>query len=192
MEARKYIGKRHSSVFRVPCRSAVYANKDEASRINYQKTGKCIGEQSKGIIRKIREVDELLCKYPEARLCISETHPEVCFTAFNGGKPMEHSKKSKAKAGFSERRQILLRVHPRTDEIIDYVLANLEKFPRKDVAKDDILDALAAAITASKKEQGLKSIPEAPEVDARGLPMQILYWTNPQSPLLKSDWKQAL
>ncbi len=48
----------------------------------------------------------------------------------------------------------------------------------KKVALDDILDAAAAAWTASQAVIGrAKTLPENPEFDSRGLKMEILYPT---------------
>lgn len=53
----------------------------------------------------------------------------------------------------------------------------LSKYRRKDVARDDILDALVASITAKLSfQKGLKSIPEIPEKDSQGLPMQVVLY----------------
>jgi predicted RNase H-like nuclease len=97
---------------------------------------------------------------------IKEIHPEICFWAL-AGEPLEYSKKTKE--GFEERLNILRRCNNKTDEIVTYALEN---YRRREVSKDDILDALAAAITALGP---LKSLPDRPEFDDRGLPMQMLY-----------------
>jgi len=56
---------------------------------------------------------------------------------------MKYSKKSHD--GFLERKETLKNIYLFTDKIIE---AALLEYRRKDVAKDDILDALVAAITA--------------------------------------------
>ena len=169
--ARRLLGpKRGSSVFPVPCRSAVYADITKASDINEKLTGRRLSRQALGITAKIRQVDQLLLAQKAAKLVIKETHPEVCFWALNNRKPIESSKRKEQ--GFLERRKILRRVYPYTQALLDHAL---QKFPRSKVARDDVLDALVAAITASKGRQGLLSIPERPEVDSKGLPMEIVY-----------------
>lgn len=45
----------------------------------------------------------------------------------------------------------------------------------RDVADDDILDAMAAAITASTDPAALRTLPEHPTMDSRGLPMEMVY-----------------
>jgi len=167
IEARKLLGRpRASSVFRPPCRQAVYEAILEAKTKNSQITGKSLPNQTLSIIPKIREVDKLVLSNVEARESIKEVHPEVCFWAL-AGRPMQHKKDEKE--GISERRKVLRSKNSHTVEIFDYAVAN---FKRKEVARDDILDALAAAITALGP---IKSLPETPEFDEKGLPMQMLY-----------------
>ncbi len=172
-EARKLLAERHSSVFPVPCRAAVYSKKEKASCINKQKTGRKLSRQSLGIILKIREVDQLLREDMSTRSRIREVHPEVCFWALNHGKPMQHSKTKEREQAFLERMQVLLSIYPYTQEIVDYAL---RKYLRKDVARDDILDALVAAVTALAEEK-LLYLPKVaePEWDSHGLPMQMAY-----------------
>ena len=175
-EARKLLGhKRGSSVFVAPCRSAIYTNSyEKASEINAQKTGRRLSKQVWGIIPKIKEVDQLLLADMTARSCIREIHPELCFWALNSGKPMKYSKKKKKEKAFLERMEVLLSVYPYTNNIIDNTLT---KYPRREVAKDDILDALVAAVTASEESLRLSSIPKTTEVDSKGLPMEMVYST---------------
>jgi predicted RNase H-like nuclease len=87
---------------------------------------------------------------------------------------MEHSKKESE--GFSERKQVLQSVYPHTDDIIDYALST---YRRREVARDDVLDALSAAVTAIVGMEGLVSIPETPELDSQGLRMEMVYRITP-------------
>lgn len=48
-----------------------------------------------------------------------------------------------------------------------------------DVADDDILDAMAAAITASADPVALKTLPEHPTMDSHDVPMEMVYWADP-------------
>ena len=70
------------------------------------------------------------------------------------------------------RKELLQSVFPHTEEIIDYTLST---YPRKAVKRDDILDALAAVVTATGQMEKLATIPRTPEIDARGIPMEIVY-----------------
>lgn len=170
IEAHHLLGARQSSVFRVPNRAAVYADTyKEASKVNYRITGKKIPKQTWGIVPKIREVDELLRMGKLARSCIREIHPEVCFWSLNYGRAMENPKKTPD--GFKERLKVLRRVFPYTDDVVKCAQ---DACKNSKVAEDDILDALVAAVTASREKQGLSTIPEKPEVDSEGLPMEMV------------------
>lgn len=68
--------------------------------------------------------------------------------------------------------QVLRSVYPHTDDVVSNALS---RFRRKEVGRDDVLDALAAAVTAAVDPQNLASIPETPEFDSRGYPMEMVY-----------------
>ena len=169
--ARKFLGPgKTSSVFPPPCREALYAkNYEEACEINQKILGKKTSRQAWSIAPKIREVDEFLKSHPEAKKKIRETHPEVCFRAL-AGKPIVHSKKSNE--GFSERLAVLGSYLPEAEKTINNTLARSK---RKDVKPDDILDSMAAAITARFGNKRLGTLPENTETDSTGLPMEIVY-----------------
>ena len=171
-KARKLLGpKRGCSVFPAPCRSAIGADTyEDGSEINEKMTGRKLSKQIWGIISKIKEVDQLLSSDIDARSRIREIHPEVCFWALNNGEAMKLSKKKWG--GYLERRKVLLSVYPYTEVIVNDAL---RKYPLYKVARDDILDALVAAVTSSKGIRGLLFIPETVEFDSKGLPMQMGY-----------------
>jgi len=174
-EARRLLGvRRGTSVFPVPCREVIYADMKEASKLSERITGKKLSKQSLSIISKIRQVDQLLLSDKNARSRIRETHPELCFWALNGGEPMIYSKRKSQ--GFSERLEVLLSACPYTKGLVYYAERN---YLRRELARDDILDALVAAVTASKERQGLSFLPEKPTFDAKGLPMQMVYYSMP-------------
>ncbi|WP_455212768.1 DUF429 domain-containing protein, partial [Kaarinaea lacus] len=129
---------RAASVFSVPCRPAVYANTySQASKLNHQLLGKKLSKQTWNITAKIRQIDELLKTKVHLRSKLRECHPELCFWAFNNKISMQHNKK--LKAGREERMQVLMRFYPKAQHILDY---SIEKFRRKQVAIDDIIDAM--------------------------------------------------
>ena len=173
-EARQKLGfPRRCSVFPVPARETLNAKSyDEAKRINKRVTGKKISRQTYAIVPKIKEVDELLQGCAKARRIVREVHPEVCFRALNKRRnPMKHSKK-KSK-GQKERRAVLkCHLAPARMRFVDWVL-NAGRPPG--VQPDDILDAMVAAITASKDSKALQTLPEQPPRDRYGLPMEIVY-----------------
>ncbi|MBW1961154.1 MAG: DUF429 domain-containing protein [Deltaproteobacteria bacterium] len=178
-EARRILGpKRRSSIFAPPCREALNAScYEEACEINMGITGRKISLQAWGIVPKIREMDKFLRQYSEAHHCIRESHPEVCFWAMNGGRSMMYPKKSKQ--GFAERSRLLKSLLPLSQSIVKTAL---RKHFKKDVAGDDVLDALILAATGFLAEANLCTLPEAPEKDAFGLTMQIVYCSVKLSP----------
>jgi len=172
LEARKLLGKgKTSCVFPPPCREALTAETYEtACEINKNKLGKKIRWQTWNISKKIKEVDDFLIENHDARRNIRETHPEICFWGLAGGRAMQISKKDKH--GFEERFDLLKKVFPPAESIVD---AAMKKFLRKHVAKDDILDSLSAAIVAGCYNESIKTTPEIPELDELGLPMEMVF-----------------
>ena len=120
---------------------------------------------------KITEVDRVMqARQPSVR----EVHPEICFWALNNRNPMRSGKKKPG--GIEERLCVLEQVDPRARKIFD---EGCTSFRRKDVAKDDILDALAAAVTAYRGwTDQLRALPEnnTPQKDGKGLPMEMVFW----------------
>ncbi len=176
--ARQKLGKpRSSSVFRAPVREVLKTTSfAQAGKISRKQTaidggnGKGVTRQTFELRSKISEVDELLRGCPKARRLVREIHPEVCFASLAGWRAMEYNKKKAA--GFKERRTVLLKVWRDFDELLDDVL---EKKLRKCVARDDVLDAAVAALTACQDENLLQTLPAKPCKDAHGLPMEMVY-----------------
>lgn len=96
IETRKLLGpKKASAVFPPPCRETFKAdNYVEAKEINLAVSGKGLNLQTYHISKKIGEVDDFLNSYPESRNRIRESHPEICFWALAGQKPMVYNKKT--------------------------------------------------------------------------------------------------
>jgi predicted RNase H-like nuclease len=163
---------RAASVFPVPSRAAVYANSYvTACELNQRSLGKKLSKQTWNICAKIRQVDELL--HNNRFLCnkLRESHPEVCFWALNNKNAMRFSKKSKA--GREERMQVLIRYLPAAHDILEFA-AN--SYRRNQVAVDDIIDAMALALTTKVGHKKLNSFPLGQRLDMRDLPMEIVYW----------------
>jgi predicted RNase H-like nuclease len=171
--ARKALGPgRASSVFVTPCRAAIYANDyNSSSIINYKNTGRRLAKQSWGIIPKIKELDEFLSNNVSARSVIKESHPEVGFWAINHYSPMRNAKKKNE--GLIERINVLRHYFESVDEIYQ---AAINKYPRSQLAKDDILDAICLMVNGVL---GIKfesaTLPSTPPSDNIGLPMQMVY-----------------
>lgn len=170
LAARKLLGPRRSSVFPAPIRPALAAGSHEqASRISERSDGRRVSAQAFHLFARIREVDALLRSDPDARRRVHEVHPELAFRAWNGGEPMTTYKKKRA--GRTERR---LLIEP---WLGSGVLARARAaYLKKQVADDDILDAIAALWTAHRIAEGrAETLPERPPRDSVGLPMRIVF-----------------
>ncbi len=170
LEARALLGNRRSSVFPPPSRLALNQNDyHKASTVNFDCTGRRLSKQSFAIMTKIKEIDDFLFN-KNIQNKIREMHPEVCFWALNGKKPMIFNKKKPE--GIRERTLLLKQFYSNSERLIDEAKA---KFLRKDVALDDIIDALVGAVTA-KNENNLRTLPVNPENDIKGLLMEMVYY----------------
>lgn len=168
---RKELGKKASSVFQVPCRQAIYADsKEEARAENIKVYGKSLSEQSLGIAKSIRQVDEFLNEHPDWKNRLMESSPEFCFLKLNDGEPILQSKLTEE--GKALRIELLNRYCQDTEKILHTYLSAVPN--RKKV--DDVLDALSMAIMGQMIcENGLKTIPEAPEADDNGILMRAVW-----------------
>jgi predicted RNase H-like nuclease len=168
---------RHSSIFTPPCRAALYAPTDQASEVNFERTGKRLSRQTINIMPKMREVDQWLRSLPASdRDRIRESHPEILFTALNEGRPLMSNKKQAS--GKAERLALL---PPHLADVNTILSSARQNIPSKDAAWDDLIDALvlslAARIALQTPEKG-RSLPEIPVFDGEGLPMAIFYISN--------------
>ena len=168
---RQILSRRGASVFPVPCRRALAAKTyRSAVRINQQVLGVGLSIQTWNISSKINEVDRWLRHKKPARQQIRESHPELCFWAMAGGRPLTHSKKSPQ--GLAERLAILNKMYPHTEMIVELALG---RFKRKDLARDDILDAIVLAVSAKYSVKSIQTVPADPPRDKKRLPMEIVY-----------------
>lgn len=168
--ARRMLGpKRKSSVFSAPVRAVLaardYPEAAAASRAS-SAHGLALSRQAFAIVPKIAAVDALMT--PAAQRRIVEVHPECCFAAMNGGTAVALSKKRAA--GRAVRLALLLRHWAPGVDLAGLVEAN--RAPG--VARDDIVDAMAACWSAERVLRGdATRLPVEPAVDARGLRMEI-------------------
>lgn len=171
VEARRLLGRgRSSCVFTPPLRSVLESpDHPSANALSRSLCGKGLSRQAFFISGKIREVDDALATSSWTRSTVSEIHPELCFDAFNGGRPLEQRKKGLP--GYHERMAILDRLDAGYAVVADDLLV---RFPRRTVARDDIADALVALATARLGPAGWRRLPEVPERDSRGLAMQMV------------------
>ena len=174
-EARKALGQpRGSSVFVVPCRKALSEKTyDEASRINFECTGRKLPVFTWAIMPKMVEVDTFLQNHADARKVFKEIHPEVCFWGLAGKRPMENNKEEWI--GVEERISVMDAFVPDTRGFLLQETPNLKKAKAKASAAD-ILDALAALVTIDGEEGSLRTLPDSLETDSTtGFPMSMAY-----------------
>lgn len=170
--ARGVLGPRRSSVFPAPARAVLDAvDYEDAQRRSRTAAGVGLSKQAFAIVPKCKEVDELLRADARARRIVREIHPEVCFWALAGRKPMAHRKKTKE--GRKERIAVLDRLRPGAGREIE---ETSDQFRRRDLARDDVVDAMAAAMTASAEAAALRTLPSIPPMDSVGLPMEMVYF----------------
>jgi len=165
---------RHSSVFTPPCRAAIYKeNYADAKIENIEITGKSISIQAWNIVPKIIEIDQFLLKNKSFLHKIYEAHPEVCFAGLNKGLPMKE-KKSKPE-GIMERMELLQKLFPKSNSILE---KGQKDFLKKEVKNDDIVDALALAVTGFLGEKSAyQFISDTPvKQDVHGIDMKMIYF----------------
>jgi len=174
LAARKLLGKKRSaSIFPAPIRPSLAARDYEtAAGIYLNLTGKKPSRQTFALFEKVRQVDSLMT--PSLQQRVREIHPELCFWALNGCKALRHSKKTVP--GLVQRHILLQSVLSDVDTI-------LAKGPATGYKIDDAFDAIAAAWAAAQSTLGMAfTLPDKPELDSKGLKMEILC---PQPPCRK-------
>ena len=170
--ARQRLGARASSVFPVPARLVLAEQAYEmANAAMKQRCGRGLSKQAFYLLPKIRELESYLTEHPKPRGRWYECHPELCFCQFNQGRPMRFAKKTRE--GQRERLELIRDVLPEAVE--DNVSALMASTTRRQLALDDVLDALALASLAATPRRSWIKLPSdpAPRDDA-GLPMQII------------------
>ena len=165
--ARRVLGPRANSVFPAPDpRLLGAADYGAALALARDLNGKGISKQSHAIFPKVTEVNALMT--PELQDRVVEVHPEVSFGAL-AGRPMAHGKRTPE--GFVERRALLAAAfgQPLWDRPSAQAVA-------RPATADDVLDATVAAWSAHRFATGSAGrLPEVPEVDGRGLRMEIVF-----------------
>lgn len=167
-EARRLLGPRAPSVFSAPCRQILDCESYEAAcSLSRASTGRALSRQGFAIVPKIREVDTYLRAHRNEIDRVVEVHPEVCFQGMSG-KAMTHPKKRQE--GNKERLAVLDAIWPLSSRCFEAALA---VFRRAHVSRDDIIDAIACALTA--RDSGpLNAIPNDLQLDDQRLPMRMI------------------
>jgi predicted RNase H-like nuclease len=173
MEAKRLLGRYNSRVFLTPPREVVKADTyPQANALSRKLTGKGISKQCWNITPKIREADRLLQDDARTRAVVRECHPEICFWAL-AGSPVGASKKTDE--GFEERVNLLERAHQGSWAAMRAALADV---PKKHAARDDVVDAMAAALTAIAivhQPSKVRTLPENPPTDDKGIRVEMVY-----------------
>lgn len=170
-ELKKELKYKHSTVFNPPCREALF-QKDYVSvkKKNIEIEGKSLSIQSYNISNKIRELDEFWQSKPETE--IIESHPELCFKYLNKGE-IVLSKKSTL-VGLNERIKILATHEKKTKNLFKIIENNTL---RKDVKRDDIVDALCLCLVNKLGgKNDLSFIEDDNKIDENGIEMRIGYY----------------
>ena len=151
----------------------VYADGGKAVKSEW---GKGVNSQTISIAPATAEVDEVMTGPNGHRLInVREVHPEICFRKLSDECTLPNKKTSQ---GESERISILKCFEKGAERIIGEAYT---KFRWKSVARDDIIDALAAAVTARlcckypSIERRLTGDCKKDREDCHGLPMEMVY-----------------
>ena len=161
---RPMLGKRQSSVFSIPSRSAVYApTYPEACQRAFETSSppRKISKQGYFLFPKVREIDLLLQADKVLRFRIFETHPELVFRNLKGS-PLDFAKKTVE--GAKERTALL----------VDFGFS-IHAWPNlKGAALDDIIDSAACLVTATRIHEHLaQPHPAQPALDSYNIPIAI-------------------
>lgn len=159
--ARRFVGKRGSSVFPAPLRSLLHLHDyAEANRIAKLR-GKGISKQGFMLYPKVAQIDRILQRHHELRSRVYEIHPEVSFTMWNRGEAIAASKHTRE--GIAARRALAEAHFGGVPE------------PPRGAKEDDLLDAMAALWTAERIAAGRHHELGDSHADVTGLPMRIVY-----------------
>jgi predicted RNase H-like nuclease len=171
LAARRLLGPRRASVFAAPPRPVLEARDyADAKARSIAASGKALSRQAYGILPRIRELDRLLRRRPELRPRVRECHPELCFWALAGGRPMAYPKRQPQ--GFAERLAVLESVLPGATAMVAQAYLWTS---HQGAARDDVVDAMVNAVTARLGEGAYRTLPEQPPRDAAGLAMEMVY-----------------
>ena len=170
LEAKRLLGRHNSRVFLTPPRIAAFAaSYPEANRLCREIAGFGLSKQTWNILPKVREIDQFLESTPEARGHLRECHPEICFAKL-AGVPIADNKKTER--GAALRLESLADLLPGVREDLDEASRRIYF---KQATRDDMMDALVAAVVAASPESALRTLPSHPTQDARGLAMEMVY-----------------
>ena len=161
--------RRQASVFPSPLRPMLDFSSYEEANAYGKNLGPGFGltKQTWMITPKIREIDAIIT--PDHQSHIGEGHPEVAFWRLNNETACLHPKRSEA--GQKERLDIL-KAHGLTG-LTQIFAAIKDKYGPQKLARDDIIDACALALSAEARLKGNATRLSDDTRDQRGLVMEI-------------------
>ena len=192
-QARRQLKERWRSVFAVPTKAAMTEFEDHyrAKRSDGEKDAlkeaaglvQPIPPVTAGIFPKLYEVDKLMRTPRSTSVEVRETHPEICFWALHGMNTVPFGKKHGM--GFVKRLDLLDDLlgtlfggrDPSAKEIVEAACLD-----RPDVGSDDVVDAMACAVTAwiILHDKGAAcALPHRENVADRANPPEIVYAVPP-------------
>lgn len=168
--ARSVLGERAGAVALTPVREATRKrNARAAKRVNQRKAGWTLSERAFARCEAIAAVDDLLGEITEARSVFRESHPELCFRAFDGA-PLEYP--PSVAAGYAERMRALAEFDRDAPPTVQAVA---EATGDHALPVEAVLAAVALGYTARPGPGRLRTLPADPSTDSTGLPMAIAY-----------------
>lgn len=168
-EAKEFLGSRSYTVFWTPNADVIDAGEyNEAAENNTRG----LGCQSWGLIPRIREVNALLDEIDNANEKVYESHPEVCFKAFNDG----HLPSKKSDEGFELRKECLVKeggdsFQPVADFVNERQKNRKWHYRIQSGRVEDVLDAAILALTARETDGNYSTLP--PGADPKSDPSII-------------------
>jgi len=171
--ARRLLGRRASCVFAPPARYMLEAADDYAAiralvarRRETDPSAPSLSAQAAGIAPKLAEVDAFVRAHPETEDWLWECHPEVALLRLNGGEALPDDKRSAA--GRAARLALVGREFPDAEARL-----RAAPWPRREVARADVLDAYAALSTALRCARGEQTMLGDGARDGAGVVMRM-------------------
>jgi predicted RNase H-like nuclease len=168
--ARRVLGERGDAVVPAPVREAAKKHRYRAAnRVHERKTGSELPRRAFERAPTVAAVDEFLGAIDDARPVFLEAHPELCYSAFAGDVPSEPPDVA---SGYAERMRALAEFDRDAPPTVQSVAEATTGFR---IPIPAILDAVALGLTACPGTGSLRSLPEEPATDERGLQMAYVY-----------------
>ena len=168
--ARGVLGGRGDAIVPAPVREAAKKHRYRAAnRVHERKTGAELPRRAFDRAPTVAAVDEFLGAIDDARPVFLEAHPELCYFAFSGDGPSEPPGVA---SGYAERMRALAEFDRDAPPTVQSVAEATTGFRLPIPA---VLDAVALGLTVCPGTGSLRSLPEEPATDERGLQMAYVY-----------------